>query len=224
VTGPLTSYLRRLLGAFSDNTSNPRTVPEDLLRLRPAATYVLAPCNRARTAESVARKLLDFGFERSELVLVSNRVHTLRPYPDEDALEVVDSLRVAKQSGWVAGVATGACFGALLGVLCAGVTVRTPTAYAVGALVGGLLGVVIGATLGRRGAAALRRRPDAIYDEQLTDDQILLGVGLGDDAPQGRLEDAVRILKDAGLQPRMVRGEDEPTSAAPTAMAASAGA
>lgn len=208
MTQSSTSYVRRLLGAFSDTTSNPRTMPEDLLRLRPATAYVIAPCNRVGTAEAVARKLLDFGFERSELVLVSNRVHTLRPYPDEDTLEVVDSLRVARQSGWVAGVATGACFGALLGVLWAGLTLRTTGAYAAGAFTGGLLGAVVGALLGRSWAGLLRRRPDAIYDEQLNDDQILIGVGIGDEAPAGRADDALRLLKDAGLEPRVVSGED----------------
>ena len=75
VTQSSTSYVRRLLGAFSDTTSNPRTMPEDLLRLRPATAYVIAPCNRVGTAEAVARKLLDFGFERSELVLVLSLIH-----------------------------------------------------------------------------------------------------------------------------------------------------
>lgn len=221
MTGTSNSYVHRLLSAFRDTTPNPRTVPEDLFRLRPAIAYVLAPCNRARTAESTARKLLDSGFERSELVLVSNRVHTLRPYPDEDSLEVVDSLRVARQSGGVAGVATGAGFGALFGVLYAGLSVQTPAAYATGALVGGLLGIALGATLGRSWAAKLRRRPDAIYDEQLTDDQILIGVGVGGEAPDGRLDDAMRILKEAGLEPRLVRGEDASSPSAPTSVAAS---
>jgi hypothetical protein len=207
VTGAFTSYLRRLLGAFSDATSNSRTEPEDLLRLRPASAYVVAPCNRARTAESVARKLLEAGFDRSELVLVSNRVHTLHPYPDQDALEVVGSLRAARQSGGVAGLVTGACFGALLGILYAGVMVRTPSSYAYGAFVGGLVGIVAGALLGRFWAAALRRRPDALYDEQLADDQILIGVGVGDGTP-GRADDAFRLMKEAGLDPRRVRGED----------------
>jgi uncharacterized protein YcfJ len=219
VTTALTSYVRRLLGAFSDTTPNPRTVPEDLLRLRPATAYVIAPCNRTGTAESVARKLLDFGFERSELVLVSNRVHTLRPYPDQDTLEVVDSLRVARQSGSVAGVATGACFGALFGILLAGVTLRTTGAYAVGAFAGGLLGAAIGVALGRSWAGWLRRRPDAIYDEQLDDDQILIGVGIGERAPEGRADDAVRLLKEAGLEPRLVSGEDAQSASATGAMA-----
>jgi hypothetical protein len=210
VTGSFISYLRRLIGEFSERTSNPRSEPEDLLRLRPAIGYVLAPCNRARTAESVARNLLDSGFDRNELVLVSNRVHTLHPYPDQDALEVVGSLRAARQSGWVGGVWTGACFGALAGVLWAGLTVRTPTAYAAGALVGGLVGLAAGATLGRAWAKALRRKPDAIYDEQLRDDQILLGVGISDEAPAARVDEAIRILQEAGLDPRLVRGEDDP--------------
>ena len=213
MTGSNTSYASRLLGAFSDTTSNARTMPEDLLRLRDASAYVLAPCNRAGIAESVVRQLLDLGFDRDDLVLVSNRVHTLRPYPDQDSFEVVDSLRVAKQSGWVAGVATGAAFGALLGILWAGLTVRTTGAYAIGALGGGLLGVVVGATFGRLLAGKLRRRPDAIYDEQLEDDQILIGVGISDDSPEGRADAALRIMQDAGLEARVVAGEDAPAAA-----------
>lgn len=212
MTGPNTSYTRRLLDAFSDNTSNERTMPQDLLRLRPAIAYVLAPCNRASTAESVTRKLLDSGFEREDLVLVSNRVHTLRPYPDEDTLEVVGSLRVAKQSGWVAGVATGACFGALFGILWAGLTVRTTGAFAIGAFGGGLLGIVVGATLGRLVAGKLRRRPDAIYDQQLDDDQILIGVGIDEEGPDGRAGDALRLMQEAGLEAKLFTGEDAPTA------------
>lgn len=207
------NYLRRMAGEFSERTSNHRAEPDDLLRLRPAVSYVVAPCDRARSAESVARRLLESGYDRNELVLVSNRVHTLRPFPEEEPLEVVGSLRAARRSGWVGGLWTGACFGALLGVLWAGLTARTPESYAWGALIGGVAGVVLGAAAGRAWAAKLRRRPDAHYDQALRDDQVLIGVGLRATDPA---EPAIRILTEAGLTPRVLRGEDEPDPSIPT--------
>lgn len=206
-------HARRPLESIREEDANLRTIPEDILRLRPSAVYVVASCNRARTAEPIVRQLLDFGFERNELVLVSNRVHTLRPYPDEEPVEVVDSLRVAEESGGVLGVVTGACFGALLGLLCVSVIDRFEGQYALGVLVGGVVGALLGIALGRMGARMIRRRPDALYDEQLEDDQILLGVGIAEVAYEARADAAARILRDGGLKPNLLRGEEPPTPA-----------
>jgi hypothetical protein len=201
-THRLLTFLRN-----GQDSSNPRTVPEDILRLRPAFGYVVAPCDSTDQAELGVRSLLDAGFAHDELVLVSNRVHTLRPYPDQDALEVPDSTRLARQGGWTSGIVTGACFGALLGLLFSVLTNEGQLAYALGVLVGGLVGAAFGAFVGRWGAGLMRRRPDSMYDHELRDDQILIGVAVDGDDAQRDSDSAHQLLSRAGLQPRMIAGE-----------------
>ena len=65
-----------------------RQIPEDLRQNRYRHGYVVTVCDGSETAATSAQALVDAGFSREELVLVSSKVHSLQAgWPGEDSLE-----------------------------------------------------------------------------------------------------------------------------------------
>lgn len=173
-----------------------RQIPEDMRMYRYRHGYVVTTCQNKAAAERAAQALVDAGFQREELVLVSHDVDALNAgWPGEDTLEVFDPASISNQTIEVASSVTFGTAGALFGTLIAYFAGVTADGTWLWVLTGCVLGGVLGALLGRVGHRLLGRRPARFYDTELSGEQVLVGIGLRD-----RKDDASRARARTALQ------------------------
>jgi hypothetical protein len=175
-----------------------RQVPEDMRMYRYRHGYVVTTCQDKASAERAAQALVDAGFQREELVLISHDVDALDAgWPGEDSLEVFDPASVSHLTIEVASGVTFGTAGALLGVMSAYFVGVTAAGTWLWVLTGCALGGVLGALLGRLGHRLFGRRPARFYDTQLSGEQVLVGIGLRDrrdDAARARAREVLQKL------------------------------
>lgn len=160
--------------------STSRQVPEDLRQYHFRHGYVLTACEGKQQAEVAAQALVDAGFQREELILVSHDVDVLDAgWPGEDSPEVHNPASMNRSTARFAGGANGALFGALFGVAGAYLARGYSASFGLGAASGLALGGIAGAVIGLCGYRLLGRKPAAFYDGMLSGEQVLVGVGLG---------------------------------------------
>lgn len=159
--------------------STSRQIPEDMRQYRYHHGYVVTTCDGKAQAEVVAQALVDAGFEREELILVSHDVDELEAgWHGEDTLEVHNPESLDRPIARFAGAATGAVIGALAGVTAAYLSGRQAADFGIWALAGLLLGLGLGAVIGVVLFRHFLRRPAAFYDGKLSGEQVLVGIGL----------------------------------------------
>lgn len=159
--------------------STSRQVPEDLRQYRYHHGYVVAMCSGKARAEVAAQALVDAGFEREALILISHDIDELEAgWHGEDSLEVHNPESLDRPIARFAGATMGAAAGGLVGLSIAFLSGRDPGVFGVWSAAGLVLGAVFGGLIGVLAYRYFRRRPAAFYDLVLAGEQVLVGVGL----------------------------------------------
>lgn len=190
--------------AVPSPSPNPRAVPHDLRQLAESASYVVASTSSEATAENAVRELAAAGFTDPELVLVSDRVDTLRPFEDRDAIEVSNPISTARASGKVAGGATGAGFGALIALAIGFLGSAPLESFGLFVALGALIGAVVGFFAGQALVSRMSRKPVKMFESMVADGAILVGVGFPEDVEAERVRVATTALTAAGLEPKRI--------------------
>jgi uncharacterized SAM-binding protein YcdF (DUF218 family) len=179
-----------------------RAVPQDLQARQFDHEYVVATTRDEEGARAAANALEASGFSADEIIVVSDRVDTLRLGDDDHVLEVDHPERTARGLGRVAGGLSGAGFGAAIGLAAMYVGTAASSLFSIGVVVGGLIGAVAGVLIGQWMASRLSRRPAHMFDALTRDGSILVGVGFAKGAEASRIQAATSALRGLQLNPR----------------------
>jgi outer membrane lipoprotein SlyB len=151
----------------------------------------------AEKAEEVIRNLLAAGFSKDQITVVTSDKGALRHFPDVKLQEPAGAhTEEALTIGSSLGAALGALGIGLVGLATGGVPLLV-IGSTYGAVTGGVTGGFIGAMLTR----GVEKEVANFYDQEVADGNLLVAVEVDEASTKPSLEDAERILAEAGAKP-----------------------